>query len=297
MPTAPTPIPNIPTPVPSADDPGNFDDRADDTLVAMPPAIDGMNDAADNVYANAVEVFDKAAEIAAAALVATDAAGLVGRSNSPLVVGAGTKSVTLLAAKPNLAVLNKRVVIVQISDPSIRMFGTISSVTSSTAFAVTVVSSGAFGSGNYSSWQIIDAAFFGSAATKEDLWAGTSDAAAPTPKTIRDAKVWVPLIDGATVTPNGLVGRNFTWTIGGNRALAAITNCSPNDTFLLEITQDGTGSRILAWASGVYFRAGGLPVLSTAAGGKDYLQLRVISVDGSGTATRVLVTFIRAPTN
>lgn len=297
MPTAPTPIPNIPTPVPSTDDPGNFDDRADDTLVAMPPAIDGMNDAADNVYANAVEVFDKAAEIAAAALVATDAAGLVGRSSSPLVVGAGVKTVGLLEAKPKLAVVNKRVVIVQISDPTIRMFGTISSVTSSSAFAVTVVSSGAFGSGSFSSWQIIDAAFFGAAATKEDLWAGTSDAAAPTPKTIRDAKVWVPLIDGATVTPNGLVGRNFTWTIGGNRALAAITNCSPNDTFLLEITQDGTGSRILAWASGVYFRAGGLPVLSTAAAGKDYLQLRVINVDGSGTATRVVVTFIRAPTN
>ena len=297
MPTAPTPIPNIPTPVPSTDDPGNFDDRADATLVAMPPAIDGMNDTADNVFANAMEVFEKASEIAAAALVATDAAGLVGRSNSPLVVGAGTKNIGLLAAKPNLAVLNKRVVIVQLSDPTIRMFGTISSVTSSSAFAVTVVSSGSFGSGSFSSWQIIDAAFFGAAATKEDLWAGTTDAAAPTPKSIRDAKVWVPLVDGATVAPSGLAGRNFTWTIGGNRALGAITNCSPNDTFLLEITQDGTGSRILAWAAGVYYRAGGLPVLSTAAGGKDYLQLRVISVDGSGTATRVLVTFIRAPTN
>lgn len=297
MPTAPTTIPPIPTPVPSTDDPGNFDARADATLGALPPAVDGMNATAVNVYTNATEVFAKAAEIEAAAMVASDAAGLVGRSNSPLVVGAGTKNVGLLEAKPKLAVLNKRVVIVQLSDPTIRMFGTISSVTSSSAFAVTVVSSGSFGSGTFSAWQIIDAAFFGAAATKEDLWAGTSDAAAPTPKTIRDAKIWVSLGDGPTVTPNGLNGRNFTWTIGGNRALGAITNCSVNDTFLLEITQDGTGNRILAWASGVYYRAGGLAKLSTAAGGKDYLQLRVISVNGSGTATRVLVTFIRAPTN
>ncbi len=297
MPTAPTPIPEITTPVPLSTDPDNFEARADQAWIELPESIDGMNAAGLVTFNNATEVFNRASEIEAAALVATDAAGLVGRSSSPLVVGAGVKTVGLLEAKPKLAVLNKRVVIVQISDPTIRMFGTISSVTSSSAFAVTVVSSGAFGAGLFSAWQIIDAAFFGAAATKEDLWAGASDAAAPTPKTIRDAKVWVPLIDGATVTPNGLVGRNFTWTIGGNRALAAITNCSPNDTFLLEITQDVTGSRILAWASGVYFRAGGLPVLSTTASGKDYLQLRVITVDGSGTATRVVVTFIRAPTN
>lgn len=297
MPVAPTTIPPIPTPVPSTDDPGNFDARADATLGALPPAVDGMNAAALNVFDNASEVFAKAVEIAAAALVATDAAGLVGRSNSPLVVGAGTKTVGLLEAKPNLAVLNKRVAIVQISDPSIKMFGTISGVTNSSTFAVTVVSSGAFGSGSYSSWQIIDAAFFGAAATAADLWAAQTDAAAPTPKSIREAKVWVPLVDGPTVTPDGLSGRNFTWAIAGNRLLAAITNCAPNDTYFLEITQDATGNRDIAWAAGVYYRAGGLPALSDTPGGKDYLQLRVISVDGSGTATRVVVTFIRAPTN
>lgn len=297
MPTAPTPIQEITTPVPLSTDPENFDIRADLAWSELPVSIEGMNAAGLVTFNNAEEVFEKASEIAGAALVATDAAGLVGRSNSQLVVGAGTKNIGLLAAKPNLIVLNKRVAIVQISDPSIKMFATISNVTNASTFSATVVSSGAFGSGSYSGWMVIDAAFFGSAATKEDLWAGTSDVAVPTPKTIRDAKVWVPLMDGATVTPDGLIGRNFTWTIGGNRALGAITNCSPNDTFLLEITQDVTGSRILAWASGVYFRAGGLPVLSTTASGKDYLQLRVITVDGSGTATRVVVTFIRAPTN
>lgn len=206
------------------------------------------------------------------------------------------KNVTLQAAKPALAVLDKRLVIIQPSDPSIKMFGTITGVTSSTVFAVTVDAEGVFGTGSYDRWTIVDAAFFTSAATKDDLWAGETDAAAVSPKTIRDGKVWVALADGATVTPDGRNGRNFLWTIGGNRALGAITNCSPNDTFLLEITQDGTGNRILAWAGGVYVRAGGLPVLSTAAGAKDYLQLRVITVNGSGTATRVLAQFVRGPT-
>lgn len=296
MPTAPTPIQEITTPVPLSTDPENFDARADQAWTELPESIVGMNAAGLVTFNNAQEVFEKADEIAAAALVATDAAGLVGRSNSPLVVGAGTKNITLLVAKPNLVVLNKRVVIVQLSDPSIKMFATVSNVTSPTVFTATVVSSGSFGSGSYSSWQIVDAAFFGAAATKEDLWAGVTDAAAPTPKSLREAKAWVALVDGATVTPDGLVGRNFTWTLGGNRLLGAITNCSVNDTFLIEATQDGTGNRILAWAAGVYYRAGGLPKLSTAAGGKDYLQLRVISVNGSGTATRVVVTFIRAPT-
>lgn len=209
MPTAPTTIPPIPTPVPSTDDPGNFDARADATLGALPPAVDGMNATAVNVYTNATEVFAKAAEIDAAAMVASDAAGLVGRSNSALVVGAGTKNVTLLVAKPNLAVLNKRVVIVQLSDPTIRMFGTISSVTSSTAFAVTVVSSGAFGSGSFSSWQIIDASFFGAAATKETIWAGTDDTAGATALALSWAARPVQLAFAAPLTLNMGAGVSF----------------------------------------------------------------------------------------
>lgn len=297
MPVAPSPIPPIPTPVPSTSDPANFDARADATLGAMPGVVDAQNAENQKVYANAVEVFDKATEIAAAAMVATDAAGLVGRSNANLVVGPGVKNVPLLSPKPNLLVLNKRVVLVQMSDPSIKMFGTISSVTSSSQCSVTVLSSGAFGSGTYGAWQLIDAAFFGSAATKEELWAGTSDASATSPKTFRDAKIWVPLTDAATVTPDGRNGRNFTWTIAGNRLLGAITNTAPNDTFLLEITQDATGGRDIAWATGVYYRAGGLPALSDAPNAKDYLQLRVINVDANGTATRVLAQFVRGPTN
>lgn len=209
MPTAPTPIPNIPTPVPSTDDPGNFDDRADDTLVALPPAIDGMNDAATNVYNNALQVFDKATEVVAAAMVATDAAGLVGRSNSSLVIGAGAKNVTLVTAKPSLVVLNRRVVLVQFSDPSIKMFGTISSVTSSSVFTVNVVSSDCFGSGTYSSWSVIDAAFFGAAATAADILAGSTDVAAMSPLGFWGAQAAVSLPYSSTITLDLAAGTNF----------------------------------------------------------------------------------------
>lgn len=255
MPVAPTTIPPIPTPVPSTDDPGNFDARADATLGALPPAVDGMNAVATNVYANATEVFTKAAEIDAAAMVASDAAGLVGRSNSPLVVGAGTKSVTLLAAKPNLVVLNKRVVIVQISDPSIKMFGTISSVTSSTAFAVTVVSSGAFGSGNYSSWQIIDAAFFGSAATKELIWAALDDTAAITSKSLGEARAPVAVAFSSSVVLPMNAGISFVLgLITGNFQLANPTGLADvvGQSGSVTLPLDATGTGLISY--GTYWK-------------------------------------------
>lgn len=295
MPVAPTPIPDIPTPVPSTSDPSNFDARADATLEALPGAVDGMNDAADNVYGNALEVFAKAAEIAAAAAVAIDGAGAVGRSNTSLVVGAGTKPVTLLAAKPNLVVMNKRVVLLQIADPSIRMFGSITGVTSTTVFAVTVVSNGVNGSGTYSAWMVIDAAFYAAAATPADILAATSDSVAVSPKGLKGALVPFALTDGSTVTPDGLNGLDFTWAIGGNRLLGAIVNTYPGARGRITITQDGTGSRALAVAS-AYRREGGLAALTTAAGAKDYLLYDVVGVDGGGTATEIIYDLIRSPT-
>lgn len=299
MPIEPDLIPSITEPLPITADPDDFDARADLAWTELNPAIAGINDAAAKTFQNAEEVFEAATDIAAAADVAADPAGYVGKSNTPLTVVAGNKDITLTAARANLLTPNRQVVIVLDSDPSIKMFGTIAGAPAptSTTARVVVVSGGVFGAGSYSGWKIIDAAFYASSATPAELWAGDSDVAVLTPKSLRDAKAWVPLVDGATVTPDGDNGRNFTWTIGGNRTLGAITNCGVNDTFLLQIMQDGIGSRLLAWATGVYYRAGGPPVLSTTPGAKDYLQLRVITVNGAGTATYVLATFLRNPTN
>lgn len=275
MPTAPTPIPNIPTPVPSTDDPGNFDDRADDTLVAMPPAIDGMNDAAENVYGNAVEVFDKAAEIAATALVAADAAGLAGRSNSPLVVGAGTKPVTLLAPKPNLVVLNKRVVILNISDPSIRMFCTISSVTNSSAFSVTVVSSGVFGSGSFSAWTVLDAAFFGAAATAAEIRLGVTDAAAMAPKPFWEAQDGVAAAYAASMQLDLSGGMNFTTTVTGAPSIGQPLNMKVGQeiTWTWEV---GAGAGQPSFNSTYWKRPSGTPTFSTTLGQKNVIVGKVM---------------------
>jgi hypothetical protein len=296
----PTPTYTAPPTVPTRGDPTTFSSRFAAWLnwmvVQYTELVTGTNWMADR----AEEVADAASDIAAAALVAADAAGYVGRMSGSLALGAGTKAITLVAAKPNLAGVNRQVVIVLESDASIRMFGVIpaSPTPTSTTFSVTVTTGGVFpsgGSGTYSGWKIIDAAFFAAAATAVEVWEGDTDAAPITPKAVRDSKAWVALTDAATVTPNGGLGRNFTWMIGGNRTLGAITNCGVNDTFLLEITQDGTGNRDLAYASGKYIRVGGAPSLSDSAGAKDYLQIRVISVDGSGTLTKGVITFLRGP--
>jgi hypothetical protein len=84
------------------------------------------------------------------------------------------------------------------------------------------------------------------------------------------ALAWVALTDGATVTPNMANGINFTWTIAGStRTLAFPTNAIAGQTMTIEITQDATGNRLWAPASGYHWAGGTDPVLSTAGGSVD----------------------------
>lgn len=202
-------ITTIPSDPPSTDDPSNFDARADAFLGDFPDFGEELNDMAGAMNTVAEEVETAANDISAAALVAADAAGYVGKMTGSLSVGAGTKAITLTSAKPNLATANKQVVIVLDSDPSIKMFGVIASspTPTSTTFSVTVTSGGVFGSGSYSGWKIIDAAFFGTASTKEELWAGTSDASSPSPKTFTDAAAPQTVAYASTLALNMAEGR------------------------------------------------------------------------------------------
>jgi hypothetical protein len=85
------------------------------------------------------------------------------------------------------------------------------------------------------------------------------------------------LTDGATITPDFAVANNFSVTLGGNRTLANPTNLTAGQSGVIVITQDGTGSRTLAYGSYFKFPAGTAPTLTTTAASVDVLAYYVES--------------------
>ena len=79
------------------------------------------------------------------------------------------------------------------------------------------------------------------------------------------------LTDGATITADFAVANNFSVTLGGNRTLANPSNQTAGQSGAITITQDGTGSRSLAYGSNWKFSQGSAPVLTTTANATDVL--------------------------
>ena len=94
------------------------------------------------------------------------------------------------------------------------------------------------------------------------------------------------LTDGATITPDFSAANNFSVTLGGNRTLANPTNLTAGQSGAIVITQDGTGSRTLAYGSYWKFPSGSAPVLTTTANAVDVLVYYVES------ATRITARLI-----
>ena len=95
----------------------------------------------------------------------------------------------------------------------------------------------------------------------------------------------VALSDGATIAVDLSLGNNFSVTLGGNRTLGDPTNVTAGQSGVIVITQDGTGSRTLAYAGTKYKFAGGTaPTLTTTAAAVDVLAYYCES------ATRITVT-------
>lgn len=88
------------------------------------------------------------------------------------------------------------------------------------------------------------------------------------------------LTDGATITPDFAVANNFSVTLGGNRTLANPTNLTAGQSGSIFISQDGTGSRTLAYGSQYDFIGGTAPTLSTAASAVDRIDY-VVRTTGS----------------
>jgi hypothetical protein len=87
----------------------------------------------------------------------------------------------------------------------------------------------------------------------------------------------VALTDGATITPDFSLANNYSVTLGGSRTLANPTNITAGQSGVITITQDGTGSRTLAYGSYFKFAAGTAPTLTTTASAVDVLAYYVES--------------------
>lgn len=80
------------------------------------------------------------------------------------------------------------------------------------------------------------------------------------------------LTDAATVAVDFADSNNFSVTLGGNRTLGNPTNQVAGQSGSLFVTQDGTGSRTLAYSSDWEFAGGTAPTLSTAANAVDRID-------------------------
>jgi len=83
------------------------------------------------------------------------------------------------------------------------------------------------------------------------------------------------LTDGATITPDFALSNNYSVTLGGNRTLANPTNLTAGQSGCIFISQDGTGSRTLAFGTYWDFPAGTAPTLTTTANAVDLLVYTV----------------------
>jgi hypothetical protein len=95
------------------------------------------------------------------------------------------------------------------------------------------------------------------------------------------------LTDGATITADFAAANNFSVTLGGSRTLANPSNQTAGQSGCIWITQDGTGSRTLAYGSQWDFTGGTAPTLSTTAAAVDCL---VYAVQSSTKITATLIT-------
>lgn len=72
----------------------------------------------------------------------------------------------------------------------------------------------------------------------------------------------VTATDGATVTFDMSLGNYQKVTLGGNRTLA-LSNVQPGQFFVLDLIQDGTGSRTVTWFTTIKWVGGTVPTLTT----------------------------------
>jgi hypothetical protein len=101
-------------------------------------------------------------------------------------------------------------------------------------------------------------------------------------KVLTTDQVWAAaafglLTDAASISVNLNTSTNWTVTLHGNRTLASPSNAKVGQCGIIEILQDGTGSRTLAYGANWKFAGGAAPVLTTTASARDLLHYEVIT--------------------
>ena len=114
-------------------------------------------------------------------------------------------------------------------------------------------------------------------ATQAEARAGTVSTKAVAPDVLWSEADVVTLTDAATVALDLATFINGTVTLAGIRTLGNPSNTKNGQSGLIEIKQDATGSRTLAYSANWKFAGGTAPVLTTTASARDLLFYQVIS--------------------
>jgi hypothetical protein len=112
--------------------------------------------------------------------------------------------------------------------------------------------------------------------TTAEYLANTADRALSTDQVWASGAL-TALTDAATIAVDMSLGINFSVTLGGNRTLGNPTNTKVGQAGAIVVTQDGTGSRTLAYGTNWEAAGGTFPTLSTAASAKDIITYWVQS--------------------
>lgn len=123
-------------------------------------------------------------------------------------------------------------------------------------------------------------------ATPAQIAAGTVDDAAITPKGQMDALAPQVLTDAATIALNMALALSAMVTLGGSRTLGKPTNYHRGQVYDIEIWQDATGGRTLAFHACYDFGAQGVPIVSAGSGKMTLITARCIDADATNPVFR-----------